>query len=288
MARSSALLIALLLAFSGAGCTTDPATPQAGEESVRYGRIEQIDPAELQGDHQLGVGAIVGAAAGGILGSFIGHGTGADVAAVAGAIAGGFAGSAIQKRYVDKRPGQHITVRLSSGVAVAVTQPADPNLRVGHRVRIDGSGMRARVADCEQVSHAQYMGWHWQNTEAVALDSLAGLLHLFASYADELAADSVREPHSVITLCKPVEHARVHGDDVNNRSVNAGHAVAAQALTAHDKKLLIRSHFAKASPRDDGAVAYSRNSSMHAALRDCVCRGASVTSASRPVTGRSL
>jgi hypothetical protein len=179
-------------------------------------------------------------------------------------------------------------VRLSNGVAVAVTQPVDANLHVGDRVRIDGSGMRARVADCEQVRHAQYMGWHWQNTETVALDSLAGLLHLFATYADELAAESVGEPHSVITLCKPVEHVRVHGDDVNNRSVNVGHAVAAQARTAHDKKLLIRSHLAKASPRNDGAVAYSRNSPMHAALRDCVCRGASVTSASRPVTGRSL
>jgi outer membrane lipoprotein SlyB len=145
MARSFALLIALLIAFSEAGCTTDPATPQAGEEAVRYGRIEQIDPVELEGDHQLGVGAIVGAAAGGILGSFIGHGTGADVAAVAGAIGGGFAGNAIQNRYVDKRAGQHVTVRLSNGVAVAVTQPADANLQVGDRVRVDGSGMRARV-----------------------------------------------------------------------------------------------------------------------------------------------
>jgi hypothetical protein len=34
---------------------------------------------------------------------------------------------------------------LSNGVAVAVTQPADPNLHVGDRVRIDGSGMRARI-----------------------------------------------------------------------------------------------------------------------------------------------
>jgi outer membrane lipoprotein SlyB len=64
---------------------------------------------------------------------------------VAGAIGGGFVGNAEQNRYVDKRAGQHVTVRLQSGVAVAVTQPADPSLRVGERVRIDGSGQGARV-----------------------------------------------------------------------------------------------------------------------------------------------
>src|SRR4051812_11591899 len=144
-ARSLALLTALILAMSAVGCTTDPAIPQAGEESVRYGRIEQIDPVELEGDHQLGVGAIIGAAAGGLLGSFVGRGAGAEAATVAGVIGGGFAGNAVQNRYVEKRAGQHVTVRLRSGVAVAVTQPSDPNLRIGDRVRIDGSGQRARV-----------------------------------------------------------------------------------------------------------------------------------------------
>ena len=139
------LFVALLLAIAATGCATDSETLQAGEESVRYGRIVQIDPAELQGDHQLGVGAIIGAAAGGLLGSFVGHGTGRDIATVAGVIGGGIAGNAVQNRYVDKRAGQHITVRLQNGVAVAITQPADPNLQVGDRVRIDGSGQRARV-----------------------------------------------------------------------------------------------------------------------------------------------
>lgn len=139
------LLAALAFSIAAGGCATDPELSRAGEESVRYGRIVRIDPVELEGDHQLGVGAIVGAAAGGLLGSFIGHGTGRDIAVVAGALGGGFAGNAVQNRYVDKRAGQHVTVRLQNGVAVAVTQPADPNLRVGDHVRIDGSGQRARV-----------------------------------------------------------------------------------------------------------------------------------------------
>ena len=144
-AHAFGLCVALLLAIAGAGCATDSGTFQAGEESVRYGSIVQIDPVALEGDHQLGVGAIIGAAAGGLLGSFIGRGTGRDIAMVAGIIGGGIAGNTAQNRYVDKRAGQHITVRLQNGVAVAITQPADPNLQVGDRVHIDGSGQRARV-----------------------------------------------------------------------------------------------------------------------------------------------
>lgn len=139
------LFLALWFAVSAAGCATDSGLPRVGEESVRYGRIERIDPVALEGDHQLGVGAIIGAAAGGVLGSFVGRGAGREVATVAGVIGGGLAGNTAENRYVDRRAGQHVTVRLQNGVAVAVTQPADPNLRVGDWVRIDGSGQRARV-----------------------------------------------------------------------------------------------------------------------------------------------
>lgn len=141
--RIFALCLALLLAVSG--CATNPDVPRAGEEAVRYGRIVQIDPVELEGDHQLGLGAILGAVAGGVLGNQVGHGSGRNIATVAGAIGGGFAGDAIQNRYVDRRAGQHITVRLGDGVLVAVTQPADFDLRVGDQVRIDGAGEHARV-----------------------------------------------------------------------------------------------------------------------------------------------
>jgi len=43
------------------------------------------------------------------------------------------------------RSGQHIIVKLNSGVAVGITKPADPALRVGDNVWIDGEGPKARV-----------------------------------------------------------------------------------------------------------------------------------------------
>ena len=134
-----ALLVTLLTA---AGV----AAQQMGEDEVRFGRIERIDPVSLEGDHHLGLGMVVGAVAGGVLGHQFGGGTGRDVLTVMGTLGGGLLGRRVQNKYTDRRAGQHIIVKVNNGVAVGITQPADPALRVGDKVRIDGSGADARVA----------------------------------------------------------------------------------------------------------------------------------------------
>jgi outer membrane lipoprotein SlyB len=125
-------------------------TPQLGETEVRYGRIARIDPVSLEGEHQLGVGHVLGAVGGGVLGHQFGNGRGRVVAQVLGSLAGGAAGGALQKKFEPPQPGQHITVTLANGVAVGITQPASAGLAVGDCVRIDGAGPSARVvrADC--------------------------------------------------------------------------------------------------------------------------------------------
>ena len=64
---------------------------------------------------------------------------------VAATVGGAFAGNEIQKKYDQPVPGQQIIVRTSNGVLVSVTQPANPNLRLGLKVYIEGSGEDARV-----------------------------------------------------------------------------------------------------------------------------------------------
>lgn len=118
--------------------------PTVGEAEVRYGRIHRIDAVSIDSDAHLGLGAVIGSVAGGVLGHQFGGGNGRDVATVAGVLAGGYAGAQVEKNQV-KRPGQHIIVQLNNGVAVGITQAADPNLRVGDAVRIDGTGNGARV-----------------------------------------------------------------------------------------------------------------------------------------------
>jgi len=146
VAKSLNSLFALFLAFTLAGCASNggPAPSQTGMEVIQYGVIERIDPTTISDNNHPGVGAVIGAAGGGLLGSLIGAGTGRDVAIAVGAIGGAFAGHEVQKKY-DTQPGMHITVRLTSGVLVVITQAANADLHVGDRVKIEGQGTEAHV-----------------------------------------------------------------------------------------------------------------------------------------------
>lgn len=145
MKRPFFLYVALICTLAVAGCASDAVRAPVGEQTVRYGTVEQIVTVELEGDHQLGLGAVIGAAAGGVFGHQVGSGSGRDVATVVGAIGGGIVGNHVQNRYVDKRPGQRIVVVLDNRARISVTQPADRSLWVGDRVRVDGEGQEARV-----------------------------------------------------------------------------------------------------------------------------------------------
>lgn len=136
-----------LAAFVFALALTACATPgnQPGEVEIRSGVIEQITPVDLQHNTQPGVGAVVGGLAGLGIGSLIGGGTGRDVAMVLGTIGGAVAGHQVQKKYDQPVAGQQIIVRATNGVLISVTQPANPALRQGQKVYVEGSGEDARV-----------------------------------------------------------------------------------------------------------------------------------------------
>ncbi len=112
---------------------------------IRSGVIEQITSVQLASNHAPGVGAVVGGLTGLGIGSLIGGGSGRDVAMVLGTIGGAVAGNAVQRRYDAPQPGQQIIVRSYRDVLVSITQPVNPELRVGQKVFIEGSGDGARV-----------------------------------------------------------------------------------------------------------------------------------------------
>ncbi len=138
----SSWVMAIGLALFLSACATSTTT---GEVEIRAGVIEQITQVELSNTRPAGVGAVVGGLAGLGIGSLIGGGTGRDVAMVLGTVGGAVAGNQIQKRYERPEPGQQIIVRLSSGVLVSVTQPANNGLFQGQKVFVEGSGEDARV-----------------------------------------------------------------------------------------------------------------------------------------------
>jgi outer membrane lipoprotein SlyB len=143
LSRFLSLGFAMMLALFVTACATPGSG--TGEIEIRQGKIEQITPVELQNSRPPGVGAVVGGLAGLGIGSLIGGGSGRDVAMVLGTIGGAVAGHQVQKRYDQPEPGQQIIVRLSNGVLVSITQPANPALRQGQAVFVEGSGQDARV-----------------------------------------------------------------------------------------------------------------------------------------------
>ena len=131
------------LLFVLAGCAQMQTGVAAGESQVRYGTITNIQTVTMEG-RKFGLGTILGGVAGGVLGHQVGGGTGKDVATVVGAIAGAATGNVVE-RNVTQQQGQEITVKLTDGNSLTVTQPINQSLAVGHKVRIDGSGENARV-----------------------------------------------------------------------------------------------------------------------------------------------
>lgn len=136
-------VLALLTVLLVAACAAPGTSPD--QLMIRQGVIEQITPTQIQSNHHMGVGAVVGGIAGLGLGSLIGGGTGRDVAMVAGTIGGTIAGAEAQRRFDTPVAGQQIFVRTDSGVLVEITQPTDLSLRVGQRVFVQGNGDSARV-----------------------------------------------------------------------------------------------------------------------------------------------
>lgn len=143
MKRLVSAVFAIVLAVTLAACAGMGGGQ--GPVEIRQGKIEQITAVQLNHPHQLGVGAILGGAAGAGLGSLIGEGSGKDVAIAIGAIGGAVAGQYAENKYESSKPGQQIVVRLNSGVLVVVTQASNPELYVGQRVYVEGSGQNAHV-----------------------------------------------------------------------------------------------------------------------------------------------
>ena len=135
--RRCAAVLSACAAMALAGCNTPPAY-QVEQPTSRVGTVESINQDAVQNVDST-VGAIGGALIGGGLGSLIGGGTGQVVATVVGAVGGGFAGNELAKR--SQTIVWRIGVRFDDGSFATVQQTSAPNLRIGDRVRVSGTGI---------------------------------------------------------------------------------------------------------------------------------------------------
>ena len=135
--RRGAAVLSACAAMALAGCNTPPAF-QVEQPVSRVGTVESINQDSVQNVDST-VGAIGGALIGGGLGSLIGGGTGQVVATVVGAVGGGFAGNALAER--SHTLVWRIGVRYDDGSFATIQQTSAPNLRIGDRVRVSGTGI---------------------------------------------------------------------------------------------------------------------------------------------------
>ena len=148
--RGLALPIVLTIA-TATGCATsglggaDYSRGQTrGEQSVRFGFVEQVRQVKIDGT-RTGTGAAAGAVLGGVGGSAAGGGRGQVATTIAGAIVGGIVGQAAENSATSKE-GVEVTIKLESGKLIAVTQEADEQFLVGDRVRVLSGGGVTRVS----------------------------------------------------------------------------------------------------------------------------------------------
>lgn len=126
--------------------TTYPQSGSAGGNYSTYGVVQSIDLVRQEntgiGGSGIGVGTIAGAVVGGIVGNQVGSGRGNTAATVIGAAGGAYAGHEIEKRTNPGSDAYKITVRMENGSYQSFMQSANPDLRVGDRVRIDNGVVR--------------------------------------------------------------------------------------------------------------------------------------------------
>lgn len=151
--KKMAVVALVVSAFAGCANQTFTGSAYSGDQTrqtqiIQRGTVTEVRNIDIVA-RQTGIGALTGGALGGIAGSKNG-GTGSDksaATAIVGMVIGGLVGNAVDKN-LSTLKGQEITIVLTSGVEIAISQEVDEKegpFNVGERVRILSGGGTTRV-----------------------------------------------------------------------------------------------------------------------------------------------
>ena len=140
---------ATLIASTSTGALAAPSSPGIDDgapastqpravDTARVGRVVAIDPIRTRPQGS-GVGAVAGGVVGGLIGNKVIGGT---AATAIGAVGGAVAGNNLERNHREGVAGYHVHVRLDNGRSRTLDQTQVGGLRVGDRVRIDGTRIR--------------------------------------------------------------------------------------------------------------------------------------------------
>ena len=138
------LMLALLSACASRPQATNapvysPSRP-ATAATVSYGVVRSIEAASTANDQPQGAGAVVGGIIGAVVGrQFADSNSGKNVGTVAGAVGGALIGNEVEKNARKDQAGVRVNVQLDHGGVRSFDYKSIGDLRVGDRVRIEGS-----------------------------------------------------------------------------------------------------------------------------------------------------
>jgi outer membrane lipoprotein SlyB len=152
MQRSIRLVVPLLCAAMLGACahynTAQPNAPvygdgrssQGSNVAIAYGQVRSIEAVGIAKDQPHGAGAVLGGVVGAVVGRQMADShRGENVGMVVGAVGGALIGNEIEKNARRDSNGVRVTVTLDNGSSRSFDFKDTGNLRVGDRVRIEGT-----------------------------------------------------------------------------------------------------------------------------------------------------
>jgi outer membrane lipoprotein SlyB len=131
-------LFAALLSACASRPPAQPVPPSQGHYGVQYGVVQNIGTVRAEG-RTTGAGAVIGGVVGGVVGRQIDRDGNRDLATGVGVIGGAIIGNEIEKRSRSEHEIYRVTVRLDHGGHRSFDYESLNGLRIGDRVRIEGS-----------------------------------------------------------------------------------------------------------------------------------------------------
>lgn len=114
--------------------------PVAPVVHADQGRVSAIEPITATAKPS-GAGAVVGGVLGAVLGNQVGKGNGRTAATAVGAVGGAVVGNHVEKSRSESVVGYRVTVQMDNGSTRSLQRSQLNDLRVGDRVRVDGSAL---------------------------------------------------------------------------------------------------------------------------------------------------
>jgi len=118
-----------------------PVVAAAPVPRADLGRVSRVETITTPGETH-GGGALIGGVVGAALGNQVGHGSGKAAATGLGAVGGAVLGNKIERDRKSATTSYRIHVRLDNGETRSFESASNDGLRVGDRVRVDGSLLR--------------------------------------------------------------------------------------------------------------------------------------------------